>query len=201
MHREEGGRWHLLGRTPKEVWGFALHPLTLHDDEWELDLAAEPDTAAFPSPVLVAVTPAGAPIPWGTQAGGCCCSSCGTKEVLVWLQLPLMARGCSRAASLVSGPLCPSKGLWPGCSGRLPSPQEGVGPGALPAPLAPAARQREEPSEIPLAAAQSPPEPAWRHQGEPDQRGHGSGLVGLQHALRPSHPVVPGWPGTPVIAA
>jgi len=74
------------------------------------------------------------------------------------------------------------RGLWPGGSGRLSSPQEGVGLGALPAPLTPAARQREEPPEIPLAAAQSPPEPAWRHQGEPNLCGHGSGLAGWQRA-------------------
>jgi len=46
-------------------------------------------------------------------------------------------------------------------------PQEGVGSGALPASLPAAACQREEPPQITLPAAQSSPEPAWRHQGEP----------------------------------
>lgn len=106
VHREEGGS----GRTPKEVWGFALHPLTLREGGWELGSAAEPGAAAFPSPVLGAVTPARGPIPLGTQAGGCHCSGCDTKQVLVRLPLSLTARGCSRAASLVAGPLCPSAG-------------------------------------------------------------------------------------------
>lgn len=33
--------------------------------------------------------------PLGDPVWGCCYSGCGTKEVLVWLQLPLTARGCS----------------------------------------------------------------------------------------------------------
>lgn len=76
--------------------------------------------------------------------------------------------------------------LQPGSSCRFPSPQEGVGPGALPAPLAPAAHQREESPEIPLAAAQSPPAPAWWHQGEPSPHSPSSGLVGWQPVLHPS---------------
>lgn len=53
--------------------------------------------------MLVAVSPAWGPIPSGTRAGSCCCcSGCGTKAVLVWLQLPLTARGCSGTV------LCPS---------------------------------------------------------------------------------------------
>lgn len=43
-HKEEGGRGH-PGRTPKEVWEFALHPLSLHEGELELGSAAEPGTA------------------------------------------------------------------------------------------------------------------------------------------------------------
>lgn len=57
----------------------------------------------FPSPVLVAVTPAGDPIPLGAQAGGCCCSGCDTKEVLVQLRLPDGKR-------MLSGSI---PGFWP----------------------------------------------------------------------------------------
>lgn len=72
-----------------------LHPLSLHESEWELGSAAEcSGELLFPSLMLVAVSPAWSAIPLGTRAGGCC-SGCGTKEVLVWLQLPLMARRCS----------------------------------------------------------------------------------------------------------
>lgn len=113
------GRWHPR-RTPKEVWGFAQHPLTLHKGKRQLGSAAAPGTTAFLSPVLVAVTPTGGPIPLGTQAGGCRCSGCATKVVLVRLWLPLMARGRSRAASLVSGPLLPSAGSLAWGSDRLP---------------------------------------------------------------------------------
>lgn len=87
--------------------------------------------------------------------------------------------------SFLSLPAC-WQCLRPGSSCRVPSPQEGVGPGALPAPLAPAAHQREEPPEIPLAAAQSPPAPAWRHQGEPSPQSPSSALVGWQPALHTS---------------
>lgn len=45
--------------------GLGICPVSL-EGEWELSFTAEPDTAAFPSPVLVAVTPVRGPIPLET---------------------------------------------------------------------------------------------------------------------------------------